>query len=126
MRYLADKDAVSEPLDTVETAYKVKCFNGENAAPYNIYLNRVWLSSISCAPQHHISVPYICPEYLQDPVYITQGDTRHYPQLNSIVFRVLRERSEHRTDQRGNQCDMALYNGDLLRLREWILVFCSL
>lgn len=49
-----------------------------------------------------------------------------HPQLNSIVYRVLRERSEHRTDQRGNQCDMALYNGDPLRLREWILVVCSL
>lgn len=88
-----------------------------------------------------ISVPYICP----DPKYLS-GTKRNWslhdlvlegtcpmvilvtthPQLNSIVYRVLRERSEHRTDQRGNQCDMALYNGDLLRLREWILVFCSL
>lgn len=40
MHYLADRDAVSEPLDTVETACKVKCFNGEDA-PYKINLNRV-------------------------------------------------------------------------------------
>jgi hypothetical protein len=44
MHYLADTtirtDAVSEPLDTVETACKAKCFNGEDVTPYNVYLNR--------------------------------------------------------------------------------------